>query len=114
MNKREILIEHYAEHLRSKFGQEPDMELLKRVTVGLGPSIYKNDASKVSGSDQSELERVKNNFLIGKLGLEEGPELMQAIRELMDQYGASVRNKHRAVLYYLLARRFKKESVFNE
>jgi hypothetical protein len=112
MNKRELLIKQYAEHIRSKFGQEPDLSFLKKVTIGLGPSIYKNDASKVSGSDQTELERVKHNFLIAKLGLEDGPDLMQSINEVMEQYGASVRNKHRAVIYYMLARRFNKEAVY--
>ena len=89
------------------------MELLTKVTKGLGPSIYNNDASKVSGSDQKELDLVKNNFLIKKLGLKDSPELDTAINTVLEQYGKSNKNKYRAVVYYLLTNHFTKESVYN-
>ena len=57
MNQREALIVKYAEDLRNKFDQEPDLMLLKKVTIGLGPSIYKRDASTVSSSEPSVLIR---------------------------------------------------------
>jgi hypothetical protein len=47
------------------------MDLLTKVTIGCGPSIYA-DAATVAGSQQAELETVKNNFLIKKLGLSDG------------------------------------------
>lgn len=112
-NKRDELIEKYAGHLSSKFGVEPDMDLLKKVTVGLGPSIYNRDSANVSSSDERELERVKTNFLLGKLGLENSPELMDAIHDIMSKYGVSQRTKYRAVVYYLLVRQFKKEMVYD-
>ena len=34
--------------------------------------------------------------------------------EIFEKYGKSNRNKHRAVVYYLLAKHFKKESVYNK
>lgn len=40
------------------------MDLLTKVTIGCGPSIYNADASAVAGTQQSELDTVKNNFLI--------------------------------------------------
>ena len=89
------------------------MEFLTKVTIGLGPSIYKQDASKVSSSDPSELERVRLNFLIKKLRLADGPELMTGIHAVMDRYGRSERNKYRAVVYYMLARHFEKESIYS-
>ncbi len=113
MSKRDDLIQQYAVHIREKFGQNPDMDLLTKVTVGLGPAIYNLDASKVSGSDDKELETVKQNFLMKKLGLADSPALMDAINKVIDDYGRSERNKHRAVIYYMLARHFKKESVYN-
>ena len=112
-NKRDELIEKYASHLSSKFGVEPDMDLLKKVTVGLGPSIYNRDSANVSSTDERELERVKNNFLLGKLGLENGPELMDAIQDIISKYGVSQRTKYRAVVYYLLVRKFKKEAAYD-
>ncbi|WP_375324313.1 DUF2853 family protein [Flagellimonas sp. GZD32] len=113
MSKRDELIVKYAEDIKNKFGVTPDMDFLTKVAVGLGPSIYNLDASKVSGSDEKELETVKNNFLMKKLGLDDSPELMDAINEVIVKYGTSEKNKHRAVIYYMLAKHFKKESVYN-
>ncbi|WP_071673786.1 DUF2853 family protein [Nioella nitratireducens] len=112
MGKRDELIAKYAEDLRSKCGMEPDMDLLTKVTIGCGPAIYDADASTVAGSQASELETVKNNFLIKKLGLSDGPALMDAINSAIDTYGKSERNKYRAVIYYLLTKHFGKESVY--
>lgn len=112
MSKRDELIEKYAADIKDKFGQTPDMDLLTKVTIGLGPSIYNLDASKVSGADEKELETVKNNYLIKKLGLSDSSDLMEAIKSVLDTYGSSNKNKHRAVVYYMLCRHFKKESVY--
>ncbi|MFI0491426.1 DUF2853 family protein, partial [Flavobacterium sp.] len=83
-----------------------------KVTIGCGPSIYNADAATVAGSQQSELDTVKNNFLIKKLGLTDGEDLDKAIDAVMEQYGRSNRNKYRAVVYYLLTIHFKKESIY--
>ena len=112
MSKREELIEKYAADIKEKFGENADMDLLTKVTVGLGPSIYNMDASKVSGGDEKELETVKNNYLIKKLGLSDGPELMDAINSVLDKYGSSNKNKYRAVVYYMLCKHFNKASVY--
>jgi hypothetical protein len=112
MSKRDELIEKYAADLKDKCKVKPDMDFLRKVTIGCGPSIYRADASTVAASDPSELATVKNNFLIKKLGLKDSPELDKAIEAVMEQYGRSERNKHRAVVYYLLAKHFKKESVY--
>jgi hypothetical protein len=111
--KRDDLIVLYAADIKDKFDESPNMDLLMKVTMGLGPAIYNADASKVSGTDNKELERVKTNFLIKKLGMADSPGLMEAINGVMDTYGATERNKHRAVVYYILARHFNKESVYN-
>ena len=87
-------------------------DIFRAVTKSLGPSIYSPDASKVACSDQSELDTVKNNFLIGKLGLEDGPELDAAMKEVCHALGESNRNKHRPIFYYLLVAILKKEEVF--
>ena len=112
MSKRDELIAKYAADLKEKCGVNADMDLLTKVTVGLGPSIYNADSSTVSGSDESELATVKNNFLIKKLGLSDGPALDKGIAAVMDTYGQSNRNKYRAVVYYLLVKHFNKESVY--
>lgn len=89
-----------------------DEALLTGVAKALGPSIYNADSSKVSGSDSKELDTVKNNFLIKKLGLSDSPALDAAIAEVMQQLGSSNKNKQRAVVYALLAKKFNKESMF--
>lgn len=112
-NKREELLVLYAKDIQEKFSESPDLDFLERVITGLGPAVYNRDSSLVSGSDASELETVKNNFLIKKLGLPDGPHLMHAIKEVIREYGSADRTKYRAVVYYILARRFKKEAVYN-
>ena len=88
-----------------------DEDLLTKVTKGVGPAIYLKDASLVSCSDQAELDRVKNNFLIKKLGMADGPALDAAIKEVCEAYKGS-KNKHRAVFYYLLVVKLNKQSAF--
>ncbi len=112
MSKRDELIARYAEALRTKCKVEPDMALLTKVTIGLGPSIYNADSETVAASDPAELERVKKNFLMKKLGLADGPALDAAIAEVIETYGKSERNKYRAVVYYLLVKHFGKEGVY--
>jgi hypothetical protein len=113
MSARDELIVKYAADLKDKCGVNPDMDLLTKVTIGCGPSIYNDDSATVAGSQQSELDTIKNNFLIKKLGLSEGANLDAGIDAIMEKYGRSNKNKYRAVVYYLLAVHFKKESVYN-
>jgi hypothetical protein len=112
MNKRDRLLIKYVSDL-NKIGEViPDMDLLKKVTIGCGPSIYNADSSTVASSDLKELERVKNNFLIKKLGLKDGPDLNKGIEAVINQYGRSNKNKYRPVVYYLLTKYFKKEAIY--
>ncbi len=112
MGKRDELIAKYADDLKTKCKMTPDMALLTKVTIGCGPSVYDTDASTVAASDAAELERVKANFLIKKLGLKDGPSLMDGINAVIDTYGRSERQKYRAVVYYMLTKHFSKESAY--
>lgn len=96
----------------NKLGVSFDEALLEKVTKGCGPAIYNQDASTVAGSDQAELDTVKKNFLIGKLGLSESDDLDGAIAEVIDTFGSSNRNKYRAMFYYMLVKKFNKESAY--
>ena len=111
MSKRDDLIARYADDLTNKCKMNPDMGLLTKVTIGCGPAIYSADAQTVAGSDESELETVKKNFLMKKLGLSDSPALMEGIKAVIDTYGRGERNKYRAVIYYMLTRHFGKEAV---
>ncbi|MDX5351103.1 MAG: DUF2853 family protein [Paracoccaceae bacterium] len=112
MGKRDELIAKYADDLKNKCKVTPDMDLLTKVTIGCGPSIYDNDAQTVAASDKEELERIKANFLVKKLGLQDGPALMAGIDAAVETYGKSERNKFRAVFYYLLVKHFGKEAAY--
>jgi len=112
MSKRDDLIAAYAADLKDKCGMVPDMDLLTKVTVALGPSIYNADSAMVAASDPAERKRIKDNFLIRKLGLSDGAALDAAIDAAVATYGASERRKHRPVFYYLLVKQLGKESVF--
>ncbi|HLQ17867.1 MAG TPA: DUF2853 family protein [Tabrizicola sp.] len=112
MGKRDELIAKYADDLKNKCKVTPDMALLTKVTIGCGPSIYDNDGQTVAASDKDELERIKNNFLIKKLGLKDGASLMEGINAAIEAYGKSERNKFRAVFYYLLVKHFGREAAY--
>jgi len=112
MGKRDDLIALYASELQTKCGVTPDIALLTKVTIGLGPAIYREDSATVAGGQASELDTIRANFLIRKLGLPDGPELAAGIDKVIETYGRSNRNKHRAVVYYLLTRHFGREAVY--
>ena len=114
MSKRDELIAKYAADIKEKLGENADMDLLTKVTVGCGPSIYNADSSTVSGTDEKEIATVKNNFLIKKLGLKDSSDLDKGIEAVIEKYGKSNRNKYRAVVYYMLTKHFKKESAYNK
>lgn len=112
MSKRDDLIAAYAADLKTKCKIEPDMALLTKVTIGCGPAICNADSETVAGSDKAELETVKRNFLMKKLGLADTPALMEGINAVIDTYGRSERKKYRAVVYYMLTKHFGKEAVY--
>ena len=103
MSRRDELTEKYAADLK-KIGQQPDMDLLMRAVKACGPSIYSADSETVAASDAAELERVKKNFCMKKLGQTDEARIDSAIQRAVETYGHANRNKYRAVMYYLLAK----------
>ena len=112
MSKFEEKVQLYKQS-SDELGLGLSESLIRSVTKGLGPSIYQEDSSKVSGSDKDELTRVKTNFLVKKLGLKDGPELDAAVAKAVEKMGQSNRNKYRALVYALLVKKFKKESIYS-
>jgi hypothetical protein len=112
MNQRDKLIQKYAIDLKDKFDVDVDPDLLKKVTIACGPSIYNRDSSSISSSEESEIDRVKTNFLINKLGLDPDVDFDTPIMSIMDRYGKTNRTKYRVVVYYLLVKHFGKEGIY--
>jgi len=113
MSKFQEAIETYKSEF-DKLGIKYDEALLTKVAKGCGPSIYNTDSSKVSSSDEAELDRVKKNFLIKKLGMSASDDLDGAIAKVVGQLGSSNRNKYRAMFYYLLATNLGKQSIYDK
>lgn len=113
MNEREKLIVKYASDLKEKCNLNPNMELLTKVTIGCGPSIYNSDSSTLSGSSEAEQKTIRDKFLIKKLGLFPEDNLDQGIQAVIEQYGRSNRHKYRAVFYYLLSFILEKNRCIN-
>lgn len=111
MSKFDEVVATYKSDIE-KLNIQVDIALVTAVAKKLGPSIYNNDSSKVSGTDKSEMDRVKVNFLIGKLGLKDSPELDAAVVEACNAMGSSNKNKYRAIIYALLVKKFGKQSLY--
>ncbi len=109
MSKFDENLEKYAAQMK-EMGMSVDMELLRAVTKGLGPSIYNVDSSRVSCSDKSETDRVKTNFVMKKLGVSDDETAAKAVADVCDQYNN--RTRYRAVFCYMLVKNLNKESVY--
>lgn len=113
MSKLDEKVGQYLDDLKSKVGEsEPDVDLLRKIAASMGPSIYNADASTVSSSSESEVETVKKNFVMKKLGVQDESKVNEAVNQVFEKYGKSNRNKYRVVIYYLLTKHFGKESLY--
>ena len=113
MSKLSDLCDRYEKEFVDKgIVKKVDRKLLDAVAKGLGPSLYKADASKVACSNKDEMARIKKNFLIKKLELKDTPKLDEGLAEVCAQMGSKNRNKFRAMFYYLLVKRFRKSKVY--
>lgn len=113
MSKTDEKVEKYVQDFKEKIRENPDVELMRKVTKACGPSIFNSDAETISSSTPSELETVKQNFMVKKLGLKNDENLDAGLELVIEKYGRSNRNKYRAVVYYLLTKFYKKEAIFN-
>ena len=113
MSKLDEKVGQYIDDLKSKVGESnPDIDLVRKIAESMGPSIYNSDAETVSSSSESEVDTVKKNFVMKKLGITDEGKANQAVNQVLEKYGKSNRNKYRVVVYYLLTKHFKKESLF--
>ncbi|MBI1227902.1 MAG: DUF2853 family protein [Bacteroidetes bacterium] len=106
MSKFDEMMAKYSDALKGVSKSAIDADQLTKVAKGLGPSIYLKDASLVSCSDKTELDRVKANFLTKKLGMTDEAAMDAAVKSVCAEY--SVNQKHRAVFYYLLLQKLGK------
>ena len=111
-SKRDEKIALYVKDIKKHYG-EVDEAFVAIVVKNLGPSIYRRDAELVSCSDPKELNTVRRNFLMKKLGIEASQGVLDAAIQDVCRELKGVRTKYRATFYYALAKKFKKESVLS-
>lgn len=96
----------YGDNL-AKYTNNVDEEVVTKIVKHLGIALQSKDASLVSSSDQSELDRVRESWLKKKLKrTESDDELNSAIDVVTEKLGRSNPNKCRVAFYYLLAENF--------
>lgn len=112
MSKLDEKVAKYCDAYKAKVGNDLDEDLMRKVTRGLGPSIYSRDAETLS-MEKSEMERVANNYVAKKLGVQDDMDArMGAVEACMEKYGRSERAKYRAVIYYMLCKHYGKEEIY--
>jgi len=95
-----------------KYAPGADSNVVAAIVRYCGIALQNRDSSLVSFSDPAETDRVRENYLKKKLGLTNSDaELNQAIAEVGEMMKAD-RTKNRVTVYYLLAERLRKLSLF--
>jgi hypothetical protein len=95
-----------------KYAPDADDKAIAGIVRYCGIALRNRDSSLVSFADKDEVARVRNNFLKKKLALTlPDDELDEGIAEVVDKM-KSTRAKNRVTVYYLLADRFGKLSMF--
>ena len=98
--KLEKLIEK-AESQIKEVGADVDSAMVAEIAGRFKMMLDNKDAMLVSGSDPSELETVRKNFVEKKLGItdkEEGTALVSKVAEKM----SGIKMKNRVAFYYLI------------
>ncbi len=96
----------YEENIK-RYASGYNQKAAEKIVGHLGIALRNRDSSLVSCSDKGELDRIREKWLRGKLGLAQSSNdldaAMQAICEKMKGEGS---NKSRVTFYYLLAEHF--------
>ncbi len=96
----------------TRYDSQPDTDLVAVLAKNYSLVMSNKDASGVACSDKAELATVRENFLKKKLGLTgSDSELDAAVMEICKEMTAD-RKKSRLTFYYLLTKKYNKESVF--
>ncbi len=112
LSKKAEKIALYTQDIKKHYG-EVDEVFVSIIVKNLGTSIYKKDAELVSCSDPKELDTVRRNFLVKKLGIDASNIVLDAaIKDVCEEL-KGVRRKYRATFHYALAKKFKKESALS-
>ena len=100
------MMQRYTEHL-DNLVDTVDAELLDWCVDRVGPANYNDDGRYVAATSEDELDRVYTGFVGDELAEADKGKGMDAINDVM--MGMSgINKKYRAVVYYLLAKKYGK------
>lgn len=85
--------------------------LIEKIVKRLGIANQSVDASHVAATDPSEVERLKKNFVIKKLGQADSADTDKAIADVLTKMKPH-KLKQRGAVYYLLTVHYGKESIY--
>lgn len=86
-----------------KYDAGADAAVVDKIVKHLGIALRSKDASLVSCSDKSELDRVREKWCMKKLGATDAGAADAVIAEVCGQM-KGVRQKSRVTFYYLVAK----------
>ena len=92
-------------------GSSVDHDLLTSIAKGLGPALYNADARLVSTTSKTEMETLRRNFVMNKLGVGDEDDAKKAC-ETIAQKMEGIKQKHRLSFYYMLVDHLEKQSVY--
>jgi Protein of unknown function (DUF2853) len=96
-----------------KYAPKADEAAVAGIVKYLGIALRNRDSSLVSFTDPKEVDRVRQNFAIKKLGLSDEKAIDVALTKVHDAMKAD-KTKNRVTVYYLLADHFDKLGLFKK
>lgn len=106
MTTKEEMMDKYVAQLKD-MGESVNEELLAWCFDRVGPANYKADAQLVACSDEDERGRVYKGFVGDELKEKDEEKGMKAIAGVCEKM-SGINRKYRAVVYYLLAKKYGK------
>ncbi|CAN7572357.1 DUF2853 family protein [Phenylobacterium sp. LjRoot219] len=95
-----------------KYVPDADQGVIDAIVRYCGIALQKRDSSLVSFTEKVEVDRVRENYLKKKLGLTAPDSELDAGIAAVGERMKADHTKNRVTVYYLLAERFRKLSVF--
>ena len=86
-----------------KYDAKASADTVGKIVKHLGIALRNKDSSLVAASDQKELDRVKNNWVVKKLGVTDEAKADAAIKKTAAAMSADS-SKSRVTFYYLVAK----------
>lgn len=105
------MTEDWSQDVR-KYVPDADEGVIAAIVRHCGIALQNRDSSLVSFADQTEVDRVRENYLKKKLGLSAPDSELNASIAAVGERMKADRTKNRVTVYYLLAEHFRKLSVF--